>query len=115
MSFLHAEPPPRHASQEIALDTTLIAAAALVAALYVPEPLILPALGVLLTACGFVIALYALLARRQPADEQQSFTRWDQAGLLVFGGFAVSILSDPGEAMVYLEDLERRLQARSLV
>ena len=101
----------RRDNQRIAINTLLVLAATIVGAAHVPGPLFLPALSVLLLVCGFAIALAALI-RREP-QEARSLTHWDQAGFLLFVGFAASMLSDPGEVIAYFDALEKRVHSGS--
>ena len=101
----------RRDNQRIAINTLLVLAATIVGAAHVPGPLFLPALSVLLLVCGFAIVLYAFI--RREAQEVPTLTHWDQAGFLLFVGFAASMLSDPGEMIAYFDALGKWVHSGS--
>ena len=81
----------------------IIVLSVLVACLF-PQPLRVIMLGSILVTVGFGSALIALL-RREPRDVPH-FSLWDQAGILVFFGFAAALLSDSAEWVAYLDGLK---------
>ena len=70
------------------------------AAVLAPAPVRLIVLSVLLLAAGFGSAIVAYL--RGDQHDAVRFTLWDQAGLLVFVGFAAAILADDTSWVPYL-------------
>lgn len=102
----------KHGHLHFELLTGVALAMALVAALLAPSPVRLIVLSVLLLAVGFGSALVAYL--RGDQHDAHRFTLWDQAGLLVFVGFAAAILADDTSWVPYVEQLitERSGMAR---
>ena len=88
------------------IDTTLKFAAAVALASFSPQPLFLPVLSLMLLIIGFGTAGSALV--RGDTRESPLFTRWDEAGLLVFAGFAAGIVCEPMDALRYLDQMEMR-------
>ncbi len=91
--------------------TALLAAATLAAALFLPPPLVLPALSILFVTVGFGAAggLY-LGGYRLERDRHPG---WEFAGLLVFLGFAATMLTDVPEALSAIEQLSIGMTAAS--
>ena len=89
----------------------LLAAATLTVVLFLPPPLVLPALSILFVTAGFGAAggLY-LGGYRLERDHHPG---WELAGLLVFLGFAATILTDVPEALSALEQLTIGMTAAS--
>ena len=89
----------------------LLAAATLTVALFLPPPLVLPALSILFVSVGFGAAggLY-LSGYRLERDRHPG---WEFAGLLVFLGFAATMLTDVPEALSALEQLSIGMTAAS--
>jgi hypothetical protein len=68
-----------------------------------PAQLLLPAVGVLLVATGMATAAGLYLAGfRLGRDGHHA---WDIAALMVFSGFAATILADAGGALTALDEL----------
>ena len=88
------------------IDTTLKFAVAVALASFSPQPLFLPVLSLMLLIIGFWTA-GASLWRGEVRDVPR-YTRWDEAGLLVFVGFAAAIVCEPMDAVRYLDQLEMR-------
>ena len=87
------------------VETVLVIAGAVLLASFCPLPLFMIMLSVLLLIPGFGIALISYL-RNEPR-EVAVLTHWDQAGILVFLGFAVALLSEPAEFLTYLEEAKK--------
>ena len=83
------------------IDTALKFVAAVAVASFSPLPLFLPVLSMMLLIIGFGTAGSALW--RRETRESPLFTRWDEAGLLVFAGFAAAIVCDPIDVLRYLD------------
>jgi hypothetical protein len=82
-------------------ECAVLLAAALAAGSFAPHPLVLPIVSVLLVLCAFLAATRAwLTGERRLASE---FTRWDQAGLLMFAGFLAALTGDSAETMRFME------------
>jgi hypothetical protein len=68
--------------------------------LFLPPPLIMPALStVLLTAAGGI----ALIAWRRPRPHQSMLSYWDLAGAVTFIGIAAALMSEPDQALPLFE------------
>jgi hypothetical protein len=105
----------RHASPSASLlgwitITALLAVATLALALYLPAPLVLPALSILFVTVGFAAA--GALYLRGYRLERDHHPGWELAGLLVFLGFAASMLADVPEALSALEQLSTTTASR---
>jgi hypothetical protein len=82
-------------------ECAILLAAALAAASFAPHPLILPIVSALLVLCALLAASHAwFTAERRLVGE---FTRWDQAGLLMFAGFLAALTGDSAETMRFME------------
>lgn len=88
------------------IDIAIKFVVAVAVASFSPLPLFLPVLSMMLLIIGFGTAGSALL--RGDTRESPLVTRWDEAGLLVFAGFAAVIVCDPTDALRYLDQLEMR-------
>ena len=86
---------------EVLTGTTL--AIALIAAFLAPAPVRLIVLSIILLAAGFGSAIVAYL--RGDQHDAHRFTLWDQAGLLVFIGFAAAILADDTSWVPYVNQM----------
>lgn len=89
----------------ISVETGLVIVGAVLLASLCPPPLFMIMLSVLLLVPGFAIAFISYL-RREPR-EVAVLTHWDQAGFLVFLGFAVALLSEPADFINYLEEAKK--------
>ena len=94
----------KRADLSVKFVTGAIIALSVLVAWQFPEPLRLIMLGSLLVAVGFGSAIVALL-RREPRDAPH-ISLWDQAGILVFLGFAAALLSDSAEWIAYLDGMK---------
>jgi hypothetical protein len=105
----HSAPPSANPVVWMMLNA-LVAAGALILALTLPQPLVLPALSILFVAVGFGAAsgLYLRGYRLQGGHGG-----WEVSGLLVFLGFAAAILADVPEALTALEQLSTGLATAS--
>lgn len=65
-----------------------------------PQPLVLPAISILLLAAS---ALIALVAWRRPRPHQSQLGYWDLAGALTLIGIAAALLSEPDQVVPLLE------------
>lgn len=82
-------------------ECAVLLAMALAAGSFAPHPLVLPIVSALLVLCAFLAAGHAwLTGERRFASE---FTRWDQAGLLMFAGFLAALTGDSAETMQFME------------
>jgi hypothetical protein len=87
--------------QTLALATLLAGFGAFgLLVLFLPPPLILPALSTLLLATAGGIALIAWC---RPLQHQSMFSYWDIAGALTFIGIAAALMSEPDQALPLLE------------
>lgn len=68
--------------------------------LFLPPPLILPALSTLLLAAAGGIAL---IAWRRPCPHQSMLSYWDLAGAVTFIGIAAALMSEPDQALPLFE------------
>ncbi len=75
-------------------ETVLVIACAVLIASLFPAPLFMIMFSVILLIPGFGIALVSYI-QREPR-EVAVLTHWDQAGILVFLGFAAALLSEAG-------------------
>ena len=73
--------------------------------LWLPSPLVLPALSLALLAGA---ALVALLAWQRPRPHQSLLGYWDLAGALTFIGIAAALLSEPDQVLPLLETVPPR-------
>ena len=94
----------KRADLPVKFVTGAIIVLSVLAAWQFPEPLRLIMLGSILVTVGFGSALIALL-RREPR-EVTHMSLWDQAGLLVFLGFAAALLSDSADWIAYLDGMK---------
>ena len=68
-----------------------------------PEPLVMPAIAILLVGAGMGIAAGLHMAGyRLGADGHHA---WDVAGLMVFVGFAAAIMTDSAGALATLDQI----------
>ena len=84
-------------------ECALLLVGALAAASFAPHPLVLPIISVLLVLAAVLAAGYAWLHSEGRA--QGEFTRWDQAGILIFAGFTAALTGDSAEVMQFMETL----------
>jgi hypothetical protein len=94
------------APASFSFTTTVSAAAAAASVLLLamlPEPLVMPAIAILLVGAGMTIAagLHAA-GYRLSADDHHA---WDVAGLMVFVGFAAAIMTDSASALATLDQI----------
>ena len=84
-------------------ECAILLSGALAAASFAPHPIVLPIVSVVLIAAAAIASGYAwLTAERRVAGE---FGRWDQAGILVFAGFAAALTGDSAEVLQFLDGL----------
>jgi hypothetical protein len=82
-------------------ECAILLAAALAGASFAPHPLVLPIVSALLVLCALLAASHAwFTGERRLAAE---FTRWDQAGLLMFAGFLAALTGDSAETIQFME------------
>ena len=82
-------------------QTVLIVVGAVLLALLFPPPMFMTMLSAVLVVLGFSIAANSYF-RREP-QAVAAATHWDQAGMLLFIGFAVAMLSEPADFIAYME------------
>ena len=71
---------------------------------HLPVALVLPALSIAMVVAGFAMAATLYLA----GSRMESFSAaWEVAGSLVFLGFAAAILTDTGQALALVEEVEK--------
>ena len=92
---------PKRTSLPVKFATGVIIVLSVLGACLFPSPLRLIMLGNILVTLGFGSAIIALM-RREPRDVPH-MSLWDQAGILVFIGFAAALLSDSAEWIAYLD------------
>jgi hypothetical protein len=68
--------------------------------LFLPPPLVLPAISTLLLAAAGGIAL---IAWRGPKPHQSMLSYWDIAGAVTFIGIAAALMSEPDQALPLFE------------
>lgn len=68
--------------------------------LFLPPPLVLPALSVVLIALAGGLSL---IAWRMPRPHQSLLGYWDLAGAATFIGIAAALMSDPEQALPLIE------------
>ena len=73
--------------------TACLLAGVLAAASFVPLPVVLPVVSVILVLSGYAIAAYSWF--RSERRDTGGFTRWDHAGLVVFAGFIAALIGAP--------------------
>jgi len=76
----------------------------------IPQPLVLPAISVLLVPGGLALALYAW--QHQSRSAATADHRLDIAGGLVLVGFGAAMLADPSEALRSLAELQAAVTER---
>ena len=87
-----------------AVLTAVLGGATISFSILLPAPLVLPALSILMVAVGFTIAAGLYLAgSRMERDWNRG---WELAAVLAFLGFAASILTDGGEALAVLDQMQ---------
>lgn len=87
--------------QTLALATLLAGFGAFdLLVLFLPPPLILPAISTLLL---IVAGGIALIAWRRPCPHQSLLSYWDLAGAVTFIGIAAALMSEPDQALPLLE------------
>ncbi len=84
-------------------ECALLLGSALAAASFAPHPLVLPVVSVLLLLSALFTSAYAWL--RSETRMENEFTRWDQAGILTFAGFAAALIGDSAEIVEVMERL----------
>ncbi len=101
VNFGRTAPQPGAGPQRLAAVTLLAGFGAFaLLVLFLPPPLILPAISTLLLAAAGGIAL---IAWRKPRLHQSMLSYWDIAGALTFIGIAAALLSDPDQALPLFE------------
>jgi hypothetical protein len=96
-----ATPQAINGPQTLALATLLAGFGAFgLLVLFLPPPLILPAISTLLLAAAGGIAL---IAWRRPRPHQSMLSYWDLAGAMTFIGIAAALMSEPDQALPLLE------------
>ena len=96
-----ATPQAINGPQTLALATLLAGFGAFgLLVLFLPPPLILPAISTLLLAAAGGIAL---IAWRRPRPHQSMVSYWDLAGAMTFIGIAAARMSEPDQALPLLE------------
>jgi hypothetical protein len=89
-------------------ECTILLAGALAAASFAPHPLVPPIVSVLLVLCACFVAGSAWL--RSERRDASTFTRWDQAGILMIAGFVAALTGDSADVLEFMEGwLERRI------
>ena len=114
MRIIHVAPEfprlPTHEAnrinRRIGLETVAAIIGAVALASFFPQPLFMPMLSAMLVVLGFSIAAISCL-RREP-QAVAAATHWDQAGMLLFIGFAVAMLSEPAELLAYMEEAKSK-------
>ncbi len=91
----------RRINRWIGMETLVAIAGAAFLALLCPPPLFMPVLSAALVTVGFGIALMSYFGHEQ--QKLAALTHMDQAGILLFIGFAVALLSDPAEFLTYMD------------
>ena len=82
-------------------ECAILLSGALAAASFAPHPIVLPIVSVvLIAAAAFASGCAWLRAEPRMVGE---FTRWDQAGILVFAGFAAALTGDSADVLQFLE------------
>ena len=84
--------------------TLLLGAAAIVLSAYLPAPLLLPSMSLLMIGAGLTIAAVSWLAGLRMG--RGNHVAWEIAGALVFCGFAAAMLTDKAEALSALAQIE---------
>jgi hypothetical protein len=84
-------------------ECALLLAGSLAAASFAPHAIVLPIVSAVLVIGAFLAAGLAwLLSESRAAGE---FTRWDQAGVLIFAGFVAALTGDSAETLQMMEAL----------
>jgi hypothetical protein len=84
-------------------ECALLLAGALAAASFAPHAIVLPIVSaVLVIGAFFAVGLAWLGSESRAAGE---FTRWDQAGVLMFAGFVAALTGDSAETLQMMETL----------
>jgi hypothetical protein len=82
-------------------ECALLLAGALAAASFAPHPIVLPIVSAVLVIGALLAAGFAWLrSERRTVGE---FTRWDQAGVLIFAGFVAALTGDSAETLQLME------------
>jgi hypothetical protein len=99
--FGRATPQTVSGPQTLAVATLLAGFSAFaLLVLFLPPPLILPALSSLLLAAAGGIAL---IAWRRPRPHPSMLSYWDLAGAVTFIGIVAALLSEPDQALPLLD------------
>jgi hypothetical protein len=91
-------------------ECALLLAGALAAASFAPYAIVLPIVSVALVIGAILAASLAWLTSEHRAAGE--FTRWDQAGVLIFAGFVAALTGDSAEALQMMEALAEMPPAR---
>jgi hypothetical protein len=92
-------------------ECAILLSGALAAASFAPHPIVLPIVSVVLVAAATFASGYAWMRSEQRTAGE--FTRWDQAGILVFAGFAAALTGDSAEVLQFMESLgEARIASK---
>jgi hypothetical protein len=91
-------------------ECAFLLAGALAAASFAPHAIVLPIVSAVLVI-GAVLAV-AIAWMRSEGRMPGEFTRWDQAGVLMFAGFVAALTGDSAETLQMLELLAETPPAR---
>jgi hypothetical protein len=84
-------------------ECAFLLAGALAAASFAPHAIVLPIVSaVLVIGALLALGLARLASERRAAG---AFTRWDQAGVLIFAGFVAALTGDSAETLQMMEAL----------
>jgi len=84
-------------------ECAFILAGALTAASFAPLAVVMPIVSVTLTMGAILAVGLAWLSAEHRAAA--AFTRWDQAGVLLFAGFVAALTGDSAETLQMMETL----------
>ena len=105
----------RQAGDDTAFATTALGVpvAALLTVLAMPQPVVLPALSVLLVGAGVMLGLWTWATRqRSPVRAQRTY---DLAAALMLIGFGAALLTDTTEALRCFGELEATLSCQASI
>jgi hypothetical protein len=91
-------------------ECAFLLAGALAAASFAPHAIVLPIVSAVLVI-GAILAV-AIAWMRAEDRAPGEFTRWDQAGVLIFAGFVAALTGDSAETLQMLELLAETPPAR---
>lgn len=92
-------------NRTMSLVTVLTITAVIFYASFYPRPLFMQTISSLLTIFAVASATAALMLRQSPIDNQV-FTFWDVAAVLLFFSLGAGMLSDPDIVKAYLQALD---------